>query len=104
MVQQELGIKLKEYKHGRISITAKISLLDNVRRWAMSHAADFRDPAAIEFLAVLDKYNRKEKETQAFRIFKSIKTHKRKPPLRMNERQIIIGSKYERYFRSIGWL
>ncbi len=102
-MEQKLGIRLKEYKHGRISITSNISLLDDMKRWAMSHAADFRDPAAIEFLAVLDKYNRKEKESQAFRIFKSIKSHKRKPPLTIKEKHIIKGSKYEGYFRSIGW-
>jgi len=104
MAKQGLGIRLREYKAGRISITADIKLLNSIKRWALSHMYDFGDKHAEEFIIVRDKYLRVEKDAMAHMIFKDIKSQKRKHKLTPRERDIMIGSKYEKYFRVIGWL
>lgn len=104
MAKQGLGIRLREYKQGRISLTADIGFLNDIKRWAISHATENNDKAAQEFIIVHDKYLRVEKDAMAHMIFKDIKSHKRKHKLTPRERDIIKGTKYENYFWHIGWL
>lgn len=104
MAKQGLGIRLREYKQGRISITADIALLNSMKRWAISHAAENNDQVAKEFIIVHDKYLRIEKDTMAKMIYKDIKSHKRTRPLTQREKDILKDTKFEGYFRKIGWL
>ena len=103
MVKQGLGIRLREYKQGRISLTADIKFLNDIKRWAISHASENNDKAAQEFIVVHDKYLRVEKDAMAHMIFKDIKSHKRKHKLTPRENEIIKGTKYHYWLKGQGW-
>jgi hypothetical protein len=104
MVKQgKHGIIIREYKAGRISITADKDLLKDIDRWASGFGAEHQEPAAIEVVQAISEYNKNEKNAKAHSIYKMIKSHKI-TKLTDEQRNTIRGTKYEGYLYNIGWL
>lgn len=97
-------IKIRQYTQGRISISGKRSLIDQIDRWARSYAEEFSDPAAIEMVQSYAKYLEQIRLKEAKRIWKTIKSGLRTRPLTEKEKRIVSNSRYFPLLRERGWI
>ena len=100
---KQYDIRIREYKAGRLSVSANKGLLTEIDRWARGFAAEHNDQAAIEFVQAFYTYNKNEKEAKAHSIYKMIKSRKISK-ITDEQREIIRGTKYEGYLYKIGWM